>query len=247
MFSLAHHPGRSLGILGADPDSSRIVYGVVIALIVIGVLLIGLAIWVIRQTRVDPELLAPLERMADREWRKRDPAGRRRLLDEVRPEGANPVRPTPEEPEVDDDFEQAERRVPSFVDLPHDLADDAADVQPDEPQDGAPESVDADAGDGVADESPDDDEVEADSAEHDAESERADDLLGDDDSSEDTVAGAEDTVSGDELVSGDEDPGSGDGFVSGDEIPSGPDAESDPVDPTGELVVGEPAGADDDR
>ena len=37
-----------------------------IALVVIGVFLIGIGVWLFRQTRVDPELLAPLERMADR-------------------------------------------------------------------------------------------------------------------------------------------------------------------------------------
>lgn len=99
-----------------DPAATRTVYGIVIGLSLIGVALVVLGIWLIRQTRVDAELLGPLERMADRRWRKLDPAGRRRLLDDVRPDGAEPVVRTPHEPEVDSEFER-EPPVPSFDDL----------------------------------------------------------------------------------------------------------------------------------
>ena len=60
----------------------------VFALIVIGVVLIVLAIVVFRRTRVDLDVLAPLERMGSRKWRKGDPESRRQLLDAVRPAGA---------------------------------------------------------------------------------------------------------------------------------------------------------------
>ncbi len=102
--------------VAGDPSSTRTVYAVVIALAVIGVGLIVLGIWMIRQTRVEPVLLAPLERMADRRWRRSDPTGRRRLLDDVRPEGAEPVHRAPDEPEIDEEFD-AEPPVPSFDDL----------------------------------------------------------------------------------------------------------------------------------
>ena len=129
LFALPH------AVVASDPASSRTVYAMVIGLIVIGVLLVVLAIWVIRQTRVDPELLAPLERMNDRSWRKRDPAGRRRLLDDVRPEGAEPVRRAAGEPPVDEKFDPPERRVPSFADMvavpPHTA--DAGDARPPSP------------------------------------------------------------------------------------------------------------------
>jgi len=65
-----------------DPTSTRTVYGVVILLILIGLVLIGLGVWLVLQTRVDPDLLGPLERMDQRDWRKVDPVVQRRLLDD---------------------------------------------------------------------------------------------------------------------------------------------------------------------
>ena len=76
------------GLMAADTGSSRLVYAMVFALIVIGVVLIVLAIVVFRRTRVDLDVLAPLERMGSRKWRKGDPESRRQLLDAVRPAGA---------------------------------------------------------------------------------------------------------------------------------------------------------------
>ncbi|MET0663358.1 MAG: hypothetical protein ABWZ42_09530 [Ilumatobacteraceae bacterium] len=76
------------GLLAADAGSSRLVYAMVFALIIIGVVLIVLAIVVFRRTRVDLDVLAPLERMGSRKWRKADPESRRQLLDAVRPAGA---------------------------------------------------------------------------------------------------------------------------------------------------------------
>ncbi|MGI9644633.1 MAG: ComEA family DNA-binding protein [Ilumatobacteraceae bacterium] len=120
-------------IVAGDPASSRTVYAIVIGLAVIGVVLVVLAIWIIRQTRVDPELLSPLEAMADRRWRKLDPAGRRRMLDGVRPEGATPVHNQPTEPDYDDEFAMAEQRIPSFDDLPPVTGEDPTE-EPAEPQ-----------------------------------------------------------------------------------------------------------------
>jgi HAMP domain-containing protein len=105
-------------VVGAtDPESTRLVYAMVIGLVVIGVVLILLAVWIIRQTRPDLEVLAPLERMGDGDWKKRDPSTQRRMLDEVRPEGAQPLTTEPMPPGIDAEFEQAGRPVSSFSDL----------------------------------------------------------------------------------------------------------------------------------
>lgn len=104
-------------VIGGDPSASRVVYGAVGALLLIGVMLVLLAVWLVRQTRVDPELLAPLETMSDRKWRKLDPASQRRLLDDERPEGAHPLMTAPMQPSVDAEFESGEMPVSSFDDL----------------------------------------------------------------------------------------------------------------------------------
>jgi hypothetical protein len=89
----------------------------VIGLVVIGLLLIVLGIWIVRQTRVDLDVLAPLERMGDGEWKKRDRSTQRRMLDEVRPEGARPLAPATQPPSLDAEFELAEQPVTTFNDL----------------------------------------------------------------------------------------------------------------------------------
>ena len=104
------------GIAG-DPDATRTVYGVVIGLAVVGVALLVVAIWLFRQTKVDPELLAPLERMDDRRWASRDPATQRRMLDEVRPEGAEPLHRERPVPAIDEEFEAELHPVAGFDDL----------------------------------------------------------------------------------------------------------------------------------
>ena len=107
-----------VGVVGAgDPGSSRLVYAMVIGLVVVGIGLILLAVWILRQTRPDLEVLAPLERMGDGDWKKRDPSTQRRMLDEVRPEGAQPVAAEPLPPPIDSDFDQAGHEVASFSDL----------------------------------------------------------------------------------------------------------------------------------
>lgn len=92
-------------IAAGDPRSTRLVYALVIGLVVIGIALVVLGVWLVRQTRYDPELLAPLERMGDHEWQSCDPVAQRRLLDEVRPEGAVPLQAMPSPPPLIVDFE----------------------------------------------------------------------------------------------------------------------------------------------
>ncbi len=106
-------------LLGAgDPGSTRLVYAMVAGLIAIGVVFILLGIWLVRQTRYDLPVLAPLERMGDKDWRRqRDPATQRRVLDEVRPAGAEPLRPESSAPNLDAEFELADRPVAPMSDL----------------------------------------------------------------------------------------------------------------------------------
>jgi len=92
-------------IAAGDPGSSRLVYALVIGLVVVGVVLVLLGVWLIRQTRRDPEVLAPLERMGDADWARQDPVSQRRLLDSVRPEGARPLHTTTPPPRFDADFD----------------------------------------------------------------------------------------------------------------------------------------------
>lgn len=94
------------------------VYAMVAGLVVVGVAFLLLGIWLFRQTRYDPPVLAPLERMGDKKWRRQsDPATQRRVLDEVRPEGAEPLRHESSPPKLDAEFELAERPVTSMSDL----------------------------------------------------------------------------------------------------------------------------------
>jgi FtsZ-interacting cell division protein ZipA len=133
-------------VAAGDPSSSRIVYAMVIGLVVIGVALVLLGVWLVRQTRVDLDVLAPLERMGDGDWKKRDPSTQRRMLDEVRPEGAEPLTPEPKPPPIDAEFE-ADHPVTSFSDLgpglvaeqkdPTPVAADQVDTDPDDDVDEA--------------------------------------------------------------------------------------------------------------
>lgn len=100
-----------------ETSTTRTVYGVVVALGLIGIVLVALAVWLIKQTRPERELLAPLELMQDRSWRKQEPAQMRRDLDQVRPPGARPVVRGRDVPVVDAEFEQARPALASFDDL----------------------------------------------------------------------------------------------------------------------------------
>jgi hypothetical protein len=100
-----------------DPSASRTVYVIVVVLVVIGIAFLTTAVWLFRQTRVDAELLAPLERMDTRRWRKADPARRRRLLDESRPEDAEPLSRAELVPDIDAEFADEHRPVQNFDDF----------------------------------------------------------------------------------------------------------------------------------
>ncbi len=116
-------------VAAGDPGSSRLVYAMVAGLAVIGVALVVLGAWLVRQTRPDLEVLAPLERMGDADWKKRDPSTQRRMLDQVRPEGAEPLTPEPEPPPIDAEFD-SEHPLASFSDLGPGLAADHRDPTP---------------------------------------------------------------------------------------------------------------------
>lgn len=94
----------ALGSVG-DPDGTRAVTSIVALLVVLGVGLVMLAVWLFRVTRPDPEVLAPLEVMGERKWRRADPVWQRRRLDEVRPDGAEPLQPSAAPPDLDEAFD----------------------------------------------------------------------------------------------------------------------------------------------
>lgn len=107
------------GLLAAeigDPEATRTVIAIVALLCVMGVALVMLAFWLRRVTRPDPELLAPLELMGERSWRRGDPVGQRRRLDEVRPQGAEPLTRAAAPPKFDEAFD-AGPSAPGFDDL----------------------------------------------------------------------------------------------------------------------------------
>jgi FtsZ-interacting cell division protein ZipA len=101
----------------------------VIGLAAVGVALVVLGVWLVRQTRPDLEVLAPLERMGDGDWKRRDPSTQRRMLDDVRPEGAQPLKPEPKPPPIDAEFE-ADHPVTSFSDLGPSLVAEHRDPTP---------------------------------------------------------------------------------------------------------------------
>lgn len=79
---------------------------IIALLVALGVGLLVLARWVHRRTRPDPELLAPLEVMGDRSWQRADSVWQRRRLDEVRPDGAEPLVRSTAPPKIDEAFER---------------------------------------------------------------------------------------------------------------------------------------------
>lgn len=122
-----HRLISSPGVLAVgDPGRTRTVYAVIALLAVIGIVMVMLAVWLIRTTRRDLEVLGPLERMADRKWRRADVVVQRRLLEEVRPPGARPLRPVPPPPRTDTSFGQVSSVI-GFDDLRDELI--ASDVQ----------------------------------------------------------------------------------------------------------------------
>jgi len=69
----------------SDAGSSNVVLVVTLALIVLGIGLLGITVWFWRATRPDPEALGPLVAMSDRGFATLGPIERRRVLDAARP------------------------------------------------------------------------------------------------------------------------------------------------------------------
>lgn len=117
-----------------DPGRTRTVLAAVLFLIAIGVGLLVLAGWLVRSTRVDPEVLAPLEVMGERSWRRADPVWQRRRLDEVRPTEAEPLDPMAPPPLADAEFDLGPRLggFDDFDDLLRELGIHLEDTSPDD-------------------------------------------------------------------------------------------------------------------
>lgn len=108
-----------------DPDGTRTVTSLIALLVAMGLALVMVAIWLFKTTRPDPELLAPLEVMGERKWRRLDPVGQRRRLDDLRPDGADPIAPSVAPPAFDEAFD-AGPAAPGFDDLHDDAHLDVA-------------------------------------------------------------------------------------------------------------------------
>jgi hypothetical protein len=97
-------------------------------LIVLGVVLLiaTLAFW--RAAVEDPEVLAPLEVMADRRYARADELVRAEMLNQVRPDGAEAIEPQVATPSVLTREPLSEPERPFRDPYPHD--DDAVDIVP---------------------------------------------------------------------------------------------------------------------
>jgi len=114
----------TVGTVG-DPEGTRTISSIIALLVAMGLALAMLAVWLYRSTRPDPELLAPFEVMGERKWRRADPVWHRRRLDELRPDGAEPLEPSSAPPDIDEAFDLGPT-APGFDDL-HDQAVDEHD------------------------------------------------------------------------------------------------------------------------
>lgn len=131
-------PITSPAVAVGDPSATRTVYLTTIALVLLGIALAVLAWWLVRRTRPEPELFAPLEQMETRSWRKLDVEERRESLDSVRPFGARPVA-TEEAEDIEqlDDIDEADD-IEEVDDA--DMADDLDEADPADGADPADES-----------------------------------------------------------------------------------------------------------
>ncbi len=88
----------------SDAGSSNTVLAVTIALIVLGVGLLGLTTWFWQVTRPDPEALGPLVAMSGRRFAALGPIEKRRALDGARPASpATEIAPVVDDEPVNDD------------------------------------------------------------------------------------------------------------------------------------------------
>lgn len=158
-----------------DPSATRTVYATIIVLLLLAIALTVLAVWLFRHTRPDPELLAPLEEMDTRSFRRADPDARSELLDSARPARAKPVGLTLL---AADDADAAEQSAASTGDETDDeVAADAA-------EESRPEAdeVPADADEVAAvDEVVDDGDVEEDDTDEDVVENAVETAIADDD------------------------------------------------------------------
>lgn len=115
-------PLNLLATIG-DPEGTRTVTSIIALLVAVGLALAMVSVWLYRTTRPDHELLAPLEVMGDRKWRRADPVAQRRTLDTVRPDGAKPLEPSVAPPSLDEAFE-AGPTAAGFEDLHGDHAEE---------------------------------------------------------------------------------------------------------------------------
>ena len=121
MTTVLHPPLNVLATIG-DPDGTRTVTSIIALLVALGLALAMLSVWLYRTTRPDPELLAPLETMGERRWRRSDPLAQRRALDDLRPDGAAPLEPSSAPPTLDTTFD-AGPSAAGFDDLHGDAAE----------------------------------------------------------------------------------------------------------------------------
>lgn len=113
-----------------DPEGTRTITAIVLLLAVLGIALVMLAFWLFRLTRPDKELLAPLEVMGERKWRRADPVWQRRRLDEVRPDDAQPLQPSAAPPDFDEGFFEHAPAAGGFDDLHEDSRPDGQSSSP---------------------------------------------------------------------------------------------------------------------
>lgn len=111
----------AVSFAAGDPSASRLVYAMVVGLVMVGAGFVALGAWLVRRTRRDLDLLAPLDLMGDSDWARQDPGTQARLLDAVRPQGAVPLRRSVALPRFDSEFDQA-RALQPFDDLGPGLA-----------------------------------------------------------------------------------------------------------------------------
>lgn len=116
-----------MSVAVGDPSSSRMVYAMVVGLLLVGVGSVVLGTWLVRQTRRDLDVLAPLELMGETDWARHDPATQTRMLDAVRPAGARSLRSATSSPKIDAEFDH----VSALGDL-NDLGPGLVDHQSDE-------------------------------------------------------------------------------------------------------------------
>ncbi len=88
-----------------------------------------LAVWLFKTTRPDPELLAPLEVMGERRWRRGDAVWQRRRLDEIRPPEAMPLERSSAPPDLDASFDDGPSAL-GFDDLHGAGLDDEVEPSP---------------------------------------------------------------------------------------------------------------------